>query len=147
MRCYAVNKPENKGEDVCSVYCWKKHSGPWKYINVEEKPMWTLKEEVGLLVQIGSTGWTMRVTVWVLRFISNCKARRNASCFLVLQTQWWVRERPGGYKSWEQEGDKEVQWLQSMLKDGEIVLMVGDEKNNGERKKGTWCRVHLPHPS
>lgn len=38
-------------------------------------------------------------------------------------------------KSLHQEGDKEVQQcLQSMLKVGEIVIMVGDEKNNGERK-------------
>ena len=48
-------------------------------------------------------------------------------------------------KSLHQEGDKEVQCLQSMLKVGEIVLMLGDEKNNGERKKGKV--VHLPHPS
>ena len=48
-------------------------------------------------------------------------------------------------KSLHQEADKEVQCLQSMLKVGEIVLMVGDEKNNGERKKGKV--VHLPHPS
>lgn len=50
-------------------------------------------------------------------------------------------------ESLHQEGDnlKEVQCLQSMLKVGEIVLMVGDEKNNGERKKGKV--VHLPHPS
>ena len=99
-----------------------------------------------------NTYWrTLRVTAWALRFLNNCLARvrrnQKRSGPLVSEEITIAKAKNNAWKRWQRE------YIHSLMESqrvngkpvnapevGEVVLVVGEEKNGSEWKKGRVVR-------